>query len=96
MARRLGQANRPGDDRFEDDRTEMAPRFCRDIGGQVGSSVVHGQHNPVDQEAGVEVIANEIERGKQLGQSFQGVVLTLERDQDRIGRGQGIHGQESE
>ena len=51
---------------------------------------------PLMDELGVEVIANEIERGEQLGQSFQGVVLALQRDEHRIGGGQGVDGQQSE
>ena len=51
---------------------------------------------PFRTSSGFEVIANEIERGKQLGQSFQGVVLALQRDKDRVGGGQGVHRQQSE
>ena len=42
------------------------------------------------------MVANEIERGKQLRQSFQCVVLTLQRDQDRVGGREGIDGQQPE
>ena len=74
----------------------MAAGLRRDIGRQVGPAVVHGQDDAVDRETRVEVVTNEIERGKQLGQSFQGVVLALERDQDGIGGGEGIDGEQSE
>ena len=47
-------------------------------------------------ERGVQVVANEIDRGEQLGQSFQGVVLALQRDEHRIGGGEGVHGQQPE
>jgi hypothetical protein len=39
------------------------------------------------------VVPNEIDGGQQLGETLQGVVLALERDEDRIGRGQGIDGE---
>jgi hypothetical protein len=44
----------------------------------------------------MQVVTDEVERGKQLGQSLQGVVLTLERDEHGISSGQGIHGQQPE
>ena len=51
---------------------------------------------PSSVEARVQVVANEVDGGEQLGQALKRVVLTLERDEDRIGGGQGIHGQQTE
>ena len=73
---------------------EMAANLGGDVCGQLRAGVEHRQDDALDREAGVEVVADEIEGGEQLGQSFQGVVLTLERDEDGIGGGQCIDGQE--
>ena len=71
-------------------------RFGGDVRGQVRPGVEHGQDDPVEREARVEMVADEIDGGEQLGQTLECVVLTLERDEDRIGGGQGIDGQETE
>ena len=42
------------------------------------------------------MVTDEVDRGDQLRQSFEGVVLTLDRNEDRIGRGQCVHRHESE
>lgn len=71
----------------------MASRLGGDLGGEVGSAVIHGQEDTFEFEIRVEVVADEIERGEQLGQPLQGVVLALQRDEHRSGRRQGVHGQ---
>ena len=96
VAGRLGESNVARDDGIEHAVTQMPPDFTRDIGRELRPSVVHRQDHALEGEVRVQVITNEFEGGKQLRQSFQGVVLTLERDQNRIGGGQGIHGQEPE
>ena len=42
------------------------------------------------------MISHEIDGGEQLGQPFKCVVLTLQRDEHRIGGRERIHGQEAE
>ena len=96
MARRLGQPDAPRDDRFVDGVAQVPPRLGGDVGGQVRSGVVHRQHDAIEREVRVQVITDEIDGGKQLGQALECVVLTLERDQDRVGGGQGVDGQEPE
>ena len=44
----------------------------------------------------VEVVADEIDGREQLGQSLQGVVLALDRDEHGIGGGQRVDGQQAE
>ena len=96
VARRLGQADVPRDHRLEDAIAQVASDLAGDIGRQLRASVEHRQHDALDVEFRVQVVANEIESGQQLGQSFQGVVLALQRDEDRVGGGQCVDGQQPE
>ena len=96
VARRFGKANIPRDDRLEDAVAEMSPNLASDVGGQLRSTVVHRQYDALDRELRVEVVADEIESREQLRQSFQGVVLTLERDENGFGGGQCVDGEESQ
>jgi hypothetical protein len=74
----------------------MTPRLCLDISREPRPGVVHGQDDAVEGQGRMEMVAHEVDGGQQLCGSLQGVVLTLKRDEDRIGGGQGIHGQEPE
>ena len=67
-----------------------------DVSRQLGPGVEHGQDDALDVELGVQVVADEVEGGKQLGQSFQGVVLALQRDQNGVGGRQRVDGQQPE
>ena len=60
----------------------MAPSLGVDLGGQVRPAVGHGQDDAVDGEARVQVVADEVDGGEQLGESLECVVLALERDED--------------
>ena len=77
-----------------------SPRYRRASAATSADSfvrrVIHRQRDALDDELRVQVVTDEVEGGKQLGQSFQGVVLALQRDKDRIGGGQGVHRQQSE
>ena len=75
---------------------EVPSRLGFDVGGEVRPRIGHREDDAVDRKPRIEVVANEVDGGQQLGQSLQGVVLTLERDEDRIGSGQGVHGQQTE
>ena len=74
----------------------MVANLGCDIGGQVRSGVVHGQDDPLDRQRWIEVVPNEIQSRGQLRKAFESVVLALRRDQDRIRRGERIHGQQTE
>ena len=67
-----------------------ATRLRLDVGRQVRPGVGHRQHDAVDGQAWIQVVADEIDGGEQLGQSLECVVLTLERDQDGVGRREGF------
>ena len=91
--RRAGRcAGRP----FEDRVAEVAADLGRDLGGEVGAGVVHRQDDPLDREIRVQVVADEIDGRDELAQALEGVVLALDRDEDGVGGGERVHGQEPE
>ncbi len=96
VARRLRQPDVPRDDGLVDPVPEVAANLGGDVGRKLRPRVVHRQDDPLDREVGIEVVADEFEGRKQLGQSFQRVVLALQRDEDAIGGGQCVHGQQPE
>ena len=49
---------------------EVASNLGGHVGGELRAPVEHGQHDALHHERRVEVVADEIERGEQLGQSF--------------------------
>ena len=75
---------------------EVLANLRRDIRGQVGAGVVHRQDDARERELGIEVLANEIDRAINWLRPFEGVVLALDGDEDRVGRRQRVDGQESQ
>jgi hypothetical protein len=67
-----------------------------DLQGQARSAVVHGEDDPTDPELRVQVGADQLDVAKQLSQAFERVVLALDRDQELVGRGEGVHGEQPE
>ena len=67
-----------------------------DLIGQVVARIVHGQHDAVDGEAGIERVAHLLHRLDQLRKSFQGEELALQRHQDGVGGRHRVDGQEIE
>ena len=57
---------------------------------------MHRQDDPLQLEARIEVVADEIDRRHQLAQPLQGVVLALEWDDDAVGSGQRVHREQAE
>ena len=95
-ARCLGESNAAWHDRVEDRGSEMTADLGGDIGREVRPAVEHRQDDALDLEIRVEVVANEIHGGNQLGKSFKGVVLALDRDQHGVGGGKRIDGEETD
>ena len=63
---------------------------------QVGTSIVHGQQDCTDAQLGVQVLLNHLNILQQLAQTFQSVVLALDRNQNLFCRNEGIDGQQAE
>ena len=96
VARGLGQADVARDHGIEHGLGEMRPHLDRHFGGQVRPCVVHRENDALHGEVGIQVIAHEVHRSDELGQPLEGVVLALDRDQDRVRRSERIDGQEAE
>ena len=77
-------------------RAEMLPDLGVHLGREVGPRVVHREHNALDREIGVEVVPDEVDRGDELRQPFQRVVLALDGDDDGVGGGERVHGQQAQ
>lgn len=94
--RRLGEADASRDDRLEDLAFEELAQIGLDLAGEVGAVVIHREENALDGEGGIKGFFEAIDGVHQLRDSFQRKEFALDRDQDTIGGGQGINGQEIE
>jgi hypothetical protein len=68
----------------------MPAHLVGDLRRELRSGVVHRQHDAIDLEAGVQVIANEVHGRRQLREPFEGVELALDRDQHRVCGGERV------
>ena len=93
---RLRQADAARDDGLVDHRSEMSADLRRDFGRQVRPGVEHREQDSLDREVRVQVVPNQVDRGGELAEALEGVVLALDRDQHRVGGGEGVDGQEAE
>ena len=96
MTGRFGEADTAGDYGFEDLGAEELAKVGRDLSGQVGAFVVHGEENALNGERVVEGIANAVYGVHESGNAFKGEELALNGDEDGIGCDEGVQGQEIE
>src|SRR3989338_1074024 len=94
VARGFGQAHVPGDDAREHLGAEEVAQVSQDLARKVGALVVHGEEDPFDGELRVERAPDAHQGVEQLAHTLQGQILALDGHQDRIGRAQGIEGEE--
>ena len=81
----FGQADVTGDAGFEEFIAEEALEIISDLLGEVGSVVVHGKEDAFEGEGGVEDMADAVEGGHELGDTFEGEVLGLHGDEEAVG-----------
>ena len=74
----------------------MLTHLLRHLERQVGAGIVHGQQNRADAQLRVQVLLNHLNILQQLAQTFQCVVLALDRNQDLFCRYKGVDGQQAE
>ena len=70
----------------------MTPNLSGDVRRQRCSCVIHGQQHARETQSRIEVVANEVDGGKQLTEALQGVILGLDRDQNSVRRGKRVDG----
>ena len=81
-------------------RQTMSPKWSRtsaaDLVGQLGPGVVHDEHDGADLQRRVQVLLDQVDVAQELTESFERVVLALDRHQDLGGRRQGVDRQQPE
>ena len=68
----------------------MALHLFGHLQRQVGAAVKHGEEHPLHRQSGVEPPLHQAHGGEQVAETFQGVVLALDGDQQGVGRTQGV------
>ena len=96
MTGRFGQGDIPGDNDLEHWAGEMGLNLLNYLIRQAISIVVHRQHDPFDLKSGVGRATHQRNGADQLAQPLQRIIFALDRDQDRVGRRQGIECQQAE
>src|SRR5215210_8196206 len=91
---RFAQPYVPGYDGVEDLLPEEGPHFLGHLMGQVRTGIEHGKEHPSDLETGVQLLPDHPDALHELGQALQRVILALYRDEDFIGGGQCVEGQQ--
>ncbi len=67
-----------------------------DLVGEIVARVVHGQHDAVDGEPGIERLLHLLDGLQQLRQTFEREELALQRHQDRVRRRHRVDGEQIE
>ena len=57
---------------------------------------IHRQHDALELQRGIEVVADEVDGGHQLPEALEGVVLALDRDEHAVGGGEGVDGEQAQ
>ena len=87
---RFGQADITRHDSGRDGIPKVRFYFVHHLVRQIGAAVKKRQNHLPHGEVRVQPLAHPVNNGKELGDSFEGVILALQRNQHLIGGGQGI------
>ena len=77
---RLGEFYVSRNDRIVNAIRKMRAYVFDDLVGQAGALIIHGKHDPVQNQLGVQGILNELDYLHQLGKTFKGIVFGLQCD----------------
>mgnify|MGYP003694637135 CR=1 FL=1 len=76
----------------------LAPKYSfasvGHLATEIDPRIVHREQHAIDRERWIEILLHEIDGVEQLRDSLQRVVLALDRDDDPVGRGQHVEGDE--
>ena len=93
MAGRFRQTDVPGNDAGEYLAGEKLAHLLGHLVGEIGPAVEHGENHAEQLQAGIELFLHGPQGVHQVGKTFQGVILTLHRDNDGIRSTQGVQRQ---
>ena len=96
MTRGFAQANIARNFRFKNSLAKMTTHFRFDLAAQIIATVGHRQEDPPQGEFCIQPVANALHGFDHASKTFQGVVLTLQWNQDRIRGRQHIECQNSQ
>src|ERR1043165_3252280 len=75
---------------------EILPSFGRDLAREVEARVEHCQQHAINTQGGIRASLYEMNSVQELADPFEGVVLTLKRDQQSVGGSQHVERQQAE
>ena len=90
VAGRLADAGVARDDRVEDHVAEVALQLLINLVGEPETGVIHGEQEALDAQAGIELGLDDADGVEQLADALQCEILGLDRNDDAVGRGQGV------
>ena len=96
VAGRLSQANVARNHGAIEPLAEVLAQGLGHLLGQVGAVVVHGEQNAFDGDVGIEGGADAFESGDELGDAFEGEVLGLHGNDEGVGGGEDVEGEQVE
>src|SRR5689334_2834386 len=79
MARRLGEPHVSRNHRLKDLTWKVAMDFLSYLDGEARASVEHRQDDPLDRQARIQTLTNELHGFQEVRQSLQSVELALQR-----------------
>src|SRR4051794_29447084 len=94
--RRLGELDRLADPGFEDELAEVLLEDLHRLLGVDGPRVEHRRQDPLDLDAGVEVLPDHLKCVLKLHEAAHREVLALHRDDHLVRGGERVHGQQPE
>jgi hypothetical protein len=83
----------PWDDCLENLIFEVIFYLMGDLVGEVVSAIKHGEEDPFELELWIERLFDQADCFKKLSETFHSVIFALQRDDDGVGRCEGIDGQ---
>src|SRR5882724_3624836 len=96
MAWGLSNSYVPRDYGLHDLSAKVPLDFAFHLGCQTCPTIEHRQYDTFHRQGRVELLLHEGDRPEDVGKTFHGVVLTLERYQSSVCRGECIQGQQAE
>src|SRR5512140_578469 len=92
----LGEPNVARNDGVEDFGAEIFTGVGDDLAREVKAGVVHGEQDALDGQVGINGLLDSVDRIEELRQSLESVVLALDRDENGVGCGEHVDGEEAQ